>query len=474
MHVPLPISPGRDGTQPSIALAYDSGQGHSPFGIGWKTDVPNITRRTDKGIPRYVDNDESDIFILFGQEDLVPVLRSGTEGWTRASWTDGEHRVDAYRPRVEGLFSRVERRTHLVTGDVHWRSITSDNVASVFGLTAGARIADPMNPLHVFQWLLEATFDDRGNATLYQYKAEDLEEVSASDPSEVTRFADPPANTYLKRVFYGNTTPLTTRDPSAADLGALQWYFELVFDYGEHATDLPAEVRPWRVRLDPYSTYRSGFEIRTYRLCERVLMFHRFPSRLGAPVRLVKSLELTYESSPTVTYLTRARTVGYARDASSSVTTAFSPSLKFEYTRVRPLSTTVQSVDPASLAGMPAGIDGATYQLVDLDGEGISGVLTAPATPSPALQYKRNLGGGRFAVAERLSLQPAVQAMGPGLQLASLNADGRLDVVQHSGPAPGFYERNRKFGWDTFRPFISAPRVDYARRGVHFLDLDGG
>ena len=202
-------------------------------------------------------------------------------------------------------------------------------------------------------------------------------------------------------------------------------------------------------------------------------MFHRIPSRLGAPVRLVKSLELTYDSSPTVTYLTRARTVGYAWDANGAVTTAFSPSLKFEYTRVGPLSTDVQNVDAESLVGMPAGVYGSKYQLVDLDGEGISGVLTAAASPAPALQYKRSLGGGRFAAPDRLHLQPAAQALGPGLQLLSLNGDGRLDVVQHSGPAPGFYERNRNFGWDPHRTFPSAPRVDYARRGVHFLDVDG-
>ena len=211
MSVPLPISPGRDGIHPEIALAYDSGQGHSPLGIGWQTDVPSIVRRTDKGIPRYVDEEESDIFILSGQEDLVPILPSEADGWIRTSSTDGEYRVDAYRPRVEGLFARIERRTHLVTGDAHWRSISDDNVTSVFGLTAAARITDPKNPRHVFKWLLEATFDDRGHATLYEYKAEDLARVSASDPSETTRRREPPANTYLKRVL----TETRRRSPRA-------------------------------------------------------------------------------------------------------------------------------------------------------------------------------------------------------------------------------------------------------------------
>ena len=71
--------------------------------------------------------------------------------------------------------------------------------------------------------------------------------------------------------------------------------FEVVFDYGEghYAEDEPdadgrifarAQIdRPTGSlagRQDPFSTYRAGFEVRTYRLCRRVLMFHHFPDEL--------------------------------------------------------------------------------------------------------------------------------------------------------------------------------------------------
>jgi hypothetical protein len=44
--------------------------------------VPRITRKTDKGLPRYRDAEESDTSILSGAEDLVPALRrmEGVEG----------------------------------------------------------------------------------------------------------------------------------------------------------------------------------------------------------------------------------------------------------------------------------------------------------------------------------------------------------------------------------------------------------
>lgn len=50
--------------------------------------------------------------------------------------------------------------------------------------------------------------------------------------------------------------------------------FEVVFDYGEHELNKPKpnDNNPWTTRKDPYSSYRSGFEIRTYRRCNRVLM----------------------------------------------------------------------------------------------------------------------------------------------------------------------------------------------------------
>jgi hypothetical protein len=65
--------------------------------------------------------------------------------------------------------------------------------------------------------------------------------------------------------------------------------FDIVFDYGEHDTLAPtlepAEGVPWPVRQDAFSSYRAGFEIRTYRLCRRVLVFHTFAELGEEPPR---------------------------------------------------------------------------------------------------------------------------------------------------------------------------------------------
>ena len=74
MSVPIATSPGRSGFGPQLSLSYDSGAGNGPFGFGWSLSLPSITRKTDKGLPEYFDAEESDVFILSGAEDLVPVI----------------------------------------------------------------------------------------------------------------------------------------------------------------------------------------------------------------------------------------------------------------------------------------------------------------------------------------------------------------------------------------------------------------
>jgi hypothetical protein len=72
--IPVKISASRNNFQPEITLSYDSGNGNSAFGLGWSTGIPSITRKTQKGLPRYDDQNESDTFLFSGAEDLVPYL----------------------------------------------------------------------------------------------------------------------------------------------------------------------------------------------------------------------------------------------------------------------------------------------------------------------------------------------------------------------------------------------------------------
>ena len=84
------------------------------------------------------------------------------------------YRVTRYRPRIEGLFARIERWTNVDDpADTFWRSISRDNVTTLYGKTSESRIADPTDPTRIFTWLICESFDDKGNAALYEYVAED-------------------------------------------------------------------------------------------------------------------------------------------------------------------------------------------------------------------------------------------------------------------------------------------------------------
>ena len=247
MTVPIATSPGRAGFGPHSTLTYDSGAGNGPFGLGWNLSLPSITRKTDKGLPQYADRDGSDVFLLSGAEDLVPVLvQVGNSGSRKSSTrTVGgkTYRVQRYRPRVEGLFARIERWANQADpADAFWRSISKDNITTWYGRTAESRIADPADATRIFSWLICESYDDLGNAVAYRYKAENGDRVDLAAAHEQNRGRGRrrgrTANRYLKRIRYGNHTPhlpkLLEDKPWPQLPGDDQWYFEVVFDYGEH------------------------------------------------------------------------------------------------------------------------------------------------------------------------------------------------------------------------------------------------
>jgi RHS repeat-associated protein len=499
--VPIAMSPGRSGLGPEHALSYDSGAGNGPFGLGWSLAVHTITRRTDKGVPCYNDFDTgewTDIFLHSGAEDLVAVLRQEGGDWITDVQPDRDgYRVESFRPRTEGLFSRIERWTHRETGEPHWRSISRENVLSVYGLDANSRIADPDDPLRVFSWLLCRSYDDKGNAIVYDYVAENEANVDLSLASERNRSRT--ANRYLKRIRYGNRKPLLL-DPSRSDfraphqsphaLDSAEWMFSVVFDYGEgHHTRTPAiddghvfahatcEPRhEWAVRADPFSSYRSTFEVRTYRLCHRILMFHHFPEALGAGDVLVKSTEFSYREKPFGSYLERIVQAGYTRQSDGRYLMREMPALDLAYL-ASPLEDpgaeafTPVDIDPENLANLPGGVDGGTYRWADLDGEGIAGILTSQGG---AWLYKHNLGEGRFGATETVGTQPVLARRdGRSPHLMDLAGDGNLDLVDLSVDAPGFYGRTLDSGWAGFRAFLECPVLNWKDPNLRFVDLTG-
>jgi RHS repeat-associated protein len=472
--VPVQVSPGRSGSEPDLGLHYDSGSGNGPFGLGWHVPLASITRKTDKGLPHY--DDRVDTFVHSGTEDLVPVREERDGAWVaephRRTADGREYEIHRYRPRIEGLFAVIELWRDLATGRTHWREISSDNVTTIYGATPASQVADPADPARVFSWLICESYDDTGNVTVYDYVAEDSAGVDTALASERNRDdRSRSAARYPKRIRYGNRAARGTGDPGGT--GDSGWMFEVVFDYGDHAGPAPEPEpdRPWPCRPDPFSTYRPGFEVRTYRRCHRVLMFHHFPGEPGVGADcLVSSTDLTYlavrgSGMTTVGSVTRT---GYRRLPGGGYRTAALPPLEFGYSEPV-IGAEPRDLGAGALRNLPAGVDGVDYQWADLDGAGLSGVL---ARQDGAWYYKANLGDGRFAPERTLATVPA----GSGARtqrLLDLAGDGHLDLVDLDGPVPGYYRRNGPGSWRSLRPFPDLPGIAWDDPDLRMVDLDG-
>jgi RHS repeat-associated protein len=501
--LPLPASPGRGGFGPQLTLSYDSSNGNGAFGFGWNLALPSISRKTDRGLPRYADG--NDTFLISGAEDLVPVLDANNR-ITDDMGTAPGYAIRRYRPRIEGLFARIERWTR-DDGDVHWRSISPDNVLSIYGKDSTSRIYDPFDPTRTFSWLISETRDDKGNAIRYEYKDEDGTGVKLTQTHEQCRDGRQSrtrsANRHIRRILYGNrrslldrTTHRRPRDLTPAQFRNADWMFELVFDYGEHSGFEPVGSETWRcrpdvkgtgewpVRPDPFSTYRAGFEIRTYRLCRRVLMLHHFPQDAAVDRDcLVRSLDFAYRDSPEgrthsnpgFTFLKMAAQRSYQRDPHDRSRYRYRslPQLEFFYSEAKP-DDYVRELDVQGLENMPIGLDSG-YRWVDLDGEGLSGVLTEQAG---AWYYKANLGEGpsgpTFAPLRVVAPRPSIAALNTsGQQLMDVAGSGEIALVDFHPPLAGFHQRDIAGGWSKFIPFANLPNIEWSDPNLRFVDLTG-
>lgn len=237
----------------------------------------------------------------------------------------------------------------------------------------------------------------------------------------------------------------------------------------------------------------SCFEVRTYRLCRRILMFHHFPE-LGIADYLVGSTDITYNENTTATYLQSVVQAGYTLDSTGkSYVRKALPPIEFGYsmfpTDDELSRLVVQEVDSASLENLPIGLDGLNYQWVDLDGEGLSGLLT---DQGGCWYYKRNssannivangvsmqtskdeMAKARFDALEIISMKPSISATGGQAHFGDVSGAGKLDLIQTGIDTWGHYERNDPDGWLSLQTFQTFPSIDINNPDVKYVDLTG-
>ncbi|MFY0598321.1 MAG: AHH domain-containing protein [Cyclobacteriaceae bacterium] len=485
MSVPVALSPGRNGFTPQLALSYDSGNGNTEFGMGWNVGIPSISRKTQKGLPKYQDAEESDIFLLAGSEDLIPKLEDNGGTWKEVITSQGGFNVKQYRPRIEGLHAKIEKHTEIATGIVHWEVTTKDNIRSVYGRSSTSRVYDPADDTKIYMWMLEHTYDEKGNIILYEYKRENTDGIDTGLLSEKNRLKKNDAfnKLYLKAVKY---TPHTKFDPLDSNyFNTVKWHFQLILDYGEHdlLTPTTAEINDWSVRQDPFSSYRAGFEIRTYRLCRRLLMFHHFDgSDLGANPYLVKSTEITHDENAIASRITSIKHVCHKLNETPLGNEHEYPAVDFTYTEAS-IDTNIYQHGIEDLENLPNGVDGSQYRWTDLHGEGLSGVLIEDQN---AWYFKKNLGDENYYKDLPANQTPAPEArlgavtqvlerpsLAGGQQLTDIDGNGTPDLVVYSDTISGYYEKNKEGGWENFRAFESNPNINWGDPDLRRIDING-
>lgn len=486
--IPLPFSPAR-GASPALSLSYSSGAGNGIFGLGWNLSLSSIKRKTDKGLPQYLDASDSDTFLFSEAEDLVPEFSKNPDGSfqldaeneyviNERDSMDGLCTIRNYKPRIEGLFARIERWTEKANGRIKWRVISKENTTTLFGWSTNSIVSNPEDSNKIYEWLPEFVFDDKGNCNQYIYKKEDEVGFDSSFLHQRNRLKNGSVtytNLYLDTILYGNKTPYKQfGDPFPAET---DYMFQTVFDYGTLAVgDSLDTINPWDYRPDAFSDYKAGFEVRTTRLCKRVLLFHVFEELALQPdsldkKTLIKSVNFDYDttSEQDFTFLTKITSFGYIKKPDGSYSHKKLPPMEFEYQK-HTWNSEIRTISSDALVHAPTGLNEGNYQFMDLYNEGLSGILTEQAN---GWYYKENLGDGNFKQAKLVSPKPSFAGLGGALQFADLDADGGKQLVSYGAEPQGFFELDDDNEWQGLRSFNSLPNVDFGDPNTRMLDLNG-
>ena len=439
--IPIDLPAGRNGFQPEINLVYSTGSGNGPFGLGWSLSIPGVSRKTAKGVPRY--DDRSDIFILSGAEDLVPVQY-------KLSWT-------RYRPRTEGLFAKIYH--HHSTSENYWEVKTKDGLISNYGTPSAAYAEatsedpavsrDPTNKEHIFSWKLTETTDSFGNKIIYEYERDGKTYEAESNDANNANKSD---QLYLKRIKYIDYTCGEEGDETINYLVSVDFVYEN--------------------RPDEFSEFRSGFEIRTRKRCKRIeIHTHAGEDRLSKSYTFVylderNDLAVHSVSLPIngVSLLSQVQVTGHDGNEIEKL-----PPLEFGFSEFNPdrrnLIELTGELPLRSLADP-------NLELIDLFGNGLPDLVEINGTT----RYWRNCGNGKFDSPRQMKSAPAGLALAdPGVQLMDANGNGRADLLVSVGNSAGYYPMNFSGEWNqqSYHPFKKAPNFNLERADVRLVDLNG-
>ncbi len=465
-HVPLPATPGRYIT-PDVSLSYNSGNGNGPFGMGWHMEIMRICRRTSKGIPSYTSEDQ-----FLGPDGEVLVPERDEKGQVITRQTDkaqgislGEtFTVTRYFPRIEGSFNLLEywNSGENSTTAPFWLIHTADGQLHCLGKSAQARISSPEDPTKIAEWLLEESVSPFGEHIYYQYKEDSEDIISEQDHHQYG------ANRYLTHIRYGNKVAYPSLYLLKGEMPADdQWLYAVILDYGEQDTPVgnPPQYTPqdeWQTRADCFSRYDYGFEVRTCRLCRQIDMFHNF-AELGKEPTLIWRMQLEYDENPAVSMLSAVQQLAYEPNGKL----LSMPPLEFDYTQFE----IPKTVDWQPFLPTFEWNEGERYQMIDLYGEGIPGLLYQNQDHWQYRSPVRDTTPDGITYESRGDL-PKIPVNTQNGTLLDLNGDGNLDWLITRSGVTGRYTMNPDKTWSDFIPIKSLP-TEFFHQKAQFSNITG-
>lgn len=438
--VKISMPAGVTGNTPALSLSYESGRGDGPASIGWRYGSGSISRRTDKGIPRYVDvanNQDDDHDNQIDEPDELDTF-VGPDGEELIAFAN-----NIYRARIEGNFARYRRVGQ--GWEVDLKSGTTLN----YGSSSASRITNASGT-QAFRWLLAKSTDSNGNVIEYDY----------------TSFSGSTNQKYLKQISYGP--------------GATPWnvFYFASFDY---------EDKPdWR------KDYRSGFMLKTSKRLSgiKIGIQGAQPAQCApgdwngdeTPDALISRYALQYDdTSSHISHLTKVTRFG--ADGIN-----YLPPTSFGYSAYTPLSNISAQASTFTSENAPTTVmDSELVDLIDLNRDGLPDILKTDRFGGNHIVY-RNLGTAPQGQSRVVTwAEPAEVASEDGLanllhlakdqvSLADMNGDGISDLVHTTlSQEVSFFSNKGDFGWGAKQSMNikdSAPPPPFGFVSVRSTDLD--
>jgi len=295
--------------------------------------------------------------------------------------------------------------------DEGWEVTDKDGTIFLLGVTTDTREAGPEGFANPLSWLVEEERDTSNNRIRYRY----------------------------------------LRDRGALYLSTIEYaIYRVQFHYEE--------------RPDVFVDRAAGFAQETRLRCNSIEL-HRVdiePSRLRE-----YHLEYVEPNLSGHSLLASVTLTGFAYDG-TDVREETAPALRFEYTAFEPQQRELLTFDAASdVPPIPGSV---ASEVVDLEGNGLPGILQATATSH---RYWSNSGGGWRSSQPVRSFPRGTSLDSDDVKLADMNGDARADLFIAEGATAAFYPNNGPVTWGP--PVFSrqVPPFRAAEPGVRFLDADG-